>query len=290
MNRLALAAALLIAAPVLCHAQSEVEWTQTISTPKGATIPREQADMIGIELGDTYAEAKAKLLKLFEEGIQPRKVQMPVPPFSSVPVVPVKETKSTFRFQAPGASKIVTAGYVSQLRMERQTKGTGSRSIDETLDVFLSAPASGHQVIGIGRSLYYYNESDQPRISELLAQVSAKLKGSPLVEEQTEQGFYTYQFNNGKVVAAPKSKRTDCRPSHELKDASSLPAINQAGDCDAIFHIKIGFGISRDHAKYIYFTLSDNDRTKANLGADFAFVQNYIQKMQEGTRGATPKL
>jgi hypothetical protein len=52
----------------------------------------------------------------------------------------------------------------------------------------------------------------------------------------------------------------------------------------------VQFGISRDHARYITFTLSDLERTKANSAADFAFVQSYVRSMQERTRGTAPKL
>ncbi|MGD9714617.1 MAG: hypothetical protein AB7V46_21545 [Thermomicrobiales bacterium] len=289
MYRLALSAALVVTLPAFSHAQSEVQWTQTLSTPKGATIPRDRADIVGIEMGDTYAEAKAKLLKLFEEGIQPREAQEDVPPFTKYKVVPVKETRTSLRFKAPGSSQIVTASFVRRLKMERETKGTGPRAIDETIEVVLSSPASGHQVIGIERTLEFRNESDQPRVSEFLAQVNAKLKGQPRISLIGDQGTYTYQFNDGNVVAPSKSDNY-CYTRHGDFQAAQLVSINKTGDCDAVLQIKIGFGISRDHAKYIQFVFSDNDRVKANLTADFAFVENYVRTLQDKTRGATPKL
>lgn len=52
--------------------QQDIRWTQTINVPKGQNMPRDRADILGLELGDTYEEAKAKLQKLAAEGIQPK--------------------------------------------------------------------------------------------------------------------------------------------------------------------------------------------------------------------------
>ena len=290
MQKFALAAALLVAAPVLSHAQSEVEWAQTVSIPKGAHVPREQADLIGIEIGDTYAEAKAKLAKLFEEGVQPRQVKLPVPPFTASPAIPVKEEVSRFNLQMPGTSQILTARYVAELKMERQTKGSGARPVDEAIKVYLSSPASGHQVLGVERNIRYNNENDQPRIPDVIALVNAKLQGTPFVEMHSESVEYKYQFDNGKLISPPKAPHVLCTPKHTVSDTRSLPLVNKSGDCDALLWVKIGFGLSRDHAKYIDFVLSDNDRVKANLTADFTFVENYVRGKQERTRGAPPKL
>lgn len=299
MYKQTLAAALLLAAPALAHAQNEVEWKQTTSTPKGANMPRDRANILGIELGDTYEDAKAKLLKLYEEGVQPKAAflteeQRRRNRFSGTSAPePMEEEKSVFRLQPPGSQFMWTASYVAKLTMKRQMKGVTDRATDETFTVYLSAPASGHQVIGIERSINYYTNGDQPRVSEVLAQANAKMKAQPHVYFVSDQGHYTYQFNDGKPVVPSGNGNAPlltCRPQHRTTNANEVPQINPAGNCDALFFIQTQFGISRDHARSIDFVLSDNDRAKANLGADFAFVRDYVRGLGERTRGAPPKL
>lgn len=61
-------------------------------------------------------------------------------------------------------------------------------------------------------------------------------------------------------------------------------------DQDALLEVQISFGISPDHASSIIFGLSDNDRMKMNLAADYAYVSDHIRGLQERTRGSAPKL
>ncbi|WP_448044399.1 hypothetical protein [Bradyrhizobium liaoningense] len=297
MSRMSLALALWLAASGVCYAQNEVEWKQTINTPKGANMPRDRADILGIELGDTYEDAKVKLLKLYGEGVQPKAAflseeQRRRNRFSGTSAPePMEEEKSVFRLQPPGSATMWTASYVAKLTMKRQMKGVTDRASDETITVFLSAPASGHQVIGVERWINYYTNGDQPRVSEVLAQVNARMKAQPHVYFVSDQGHYTYQFNDGKpVVPSGNGPLLTCRPQHRTTNANEVPQINPAGNCDALFFVQAQFGISRDHARSIQFVLSDNDRAKANLGADFAFVREYVRGLGERTRGAPPKL
>lgn len=301
MLRTSLALALWLAAAGLCHAQSEVEWKQTINMPKGASMPRDRADILGIELGDTYADAKAKLLKLFDEGIQrkpappeapkpparPRTVYDPLPD-TPPPIVPVAEEKSIFRLQPPGSQLMWTASYVAKLKMKRDLKGVTDRNTEEEFTVYLSSPASGHQVIGIERRISYRSEGDQPRASDIITQAINKMQAQPHIKLGSD-GYYTFQFDNGKSVPF-NSAPSACWPQHRTTDAQDVPRINTTGTCDAIFLIQITFGISRDHVKDVSFTLSDNERAKANLNADFAYVRDYIRGLGERTRGAPPKL
>lgn len=53
--------------------QQGIEWKQTLNIPKGQNLSRERADILGIEIGDTYAEAKAKLQKLVLEAAAEQK-------------------------------------------------------------------------------------------------------------------------------------------------------------------------------------------------------------------------
>jgi hypothetical protein len=75
-----------------------------------------------------------------------------------------------------------------------------------------------------------------------------------------------------------------------MNTSGDIPRINQGGGCDVVFVVEFQLGMSSDHAKYIKMTLSDNERTKANVGADFAFFDAYARDLQARSRGTPPKL
>jgi hypothetical protein len=101
-----------------------------------------------------------------------------------------------------------------------------------------------------------------------------------------ETAEYVWQFDNGRSVP----RDIQCGTEHGLEDESRLPQVNERGNCDALFILKFNYGISRNHAGYVRFVLSDVERTRLNLTADFAYVRDYIHNYQASTRGAAPKL
>lgn len=275
----------------------EVEWKQTLNMPKGQNMPRGSGDILGIELGDTYTEAKAKLQGLLAEGIAPQaapddladRVAAEMDGQSFGP--PIKEERRVFRLKAPGASQVTTASFVAKVTLERKLKGTTERTIDETVEVYLSAPSSGHQVIGVTRYVSYNAEADQPRVIELLQQLTQKMGSEPQRFPLSSSVVLRYQFNDGKPFAPAKPTAITCQTSVLTSPtANDLKNVNVRGDCDALLEVSVNHGISRDHASSIIFTLSDNERVKANLTADFAFVSDYVRGVQDRTRGALPKL
>ncbi|MBX9865089.1 MAG: hypothetical protein K2Y42_20295 [Hyphomicrobium sp.] len=279
MSRASLAVALLLAATGVSYAQQKITWKQTIDLPKGQNISRERADMLGIEFGDSYAEAKAKLEKLAAEGIQ----QTPAKPA-------VREMERIFQMQVPGASQVMTAGFVASLRLERRMPGAGKRTIEESITVYLSAPSSGNQVVAMERFLHY-SEADQPRISEVLAQLKAKFKADPQVASNIGSTTYVYQFNDGQSFIPSKPPRLECTPAlNAMENIDGIRYLNQEGECDVVFRLAANHGISRDHASSLNFSFGDNARIKAYGAADFAYVEGYIRSLQERTRGAPPKL
>jgi len=296
MRRTSLALAVLLAATSASQGQQEVEWKQTLSVPKGAHMPRDRADILGIELGDTYAEVKEKLTKIWEEGVQPKTGRKyfdnhTLTEKTERAPIPVKEEKAIFRLDAPGSQMIATASYVKRLEMERHLQSSvPDRATHDKIQVYLSAPASGHQVIGINRTISYQNEQDQPRVSEILDQLGRKMKGQPHVRLVGSSGDYTFQFDQGDPVLQTTSGESICFPKHESGNAEDIQRTNPQGTCDAMLRLTVQFGLSRDHARHLTFILSDLERTKANRAADFAFVRSYVRSMQERTRGTAPKL
>lgn len=296
MKTISVAAVALLAMLGVASAQQEIEWKQVINVPKGEYIPRGSGDILGLELGDTYAEVRKKLQALLAEGSGPKaapkdlsdRVTAELDGQSFAP--PIKEDRRIFRMQMPGASSVVTASFIAKITLNRLLKGT-QRDISETIEVYLSAPSSGHQVIGVTRFVGYSAEADQPRVNELVAQLKQKMRAEPQIFPTSSSAVYRFQYDEAKPFTPGRPSPITCQTSlHALQNANDLKSVNTSGDCDAVLEIAINFGISRDHAKSLAFTLSDNERLKANVAADYRYVSAYIRDLQERTRGAPPKL
>lgn len=296
MKKFNVAAALLLAMTGVCQAQ-EIEWKQTLNTPKGQNISRDRADMLGIEFGDTYAEAKARLQKLAGEGIQLKapggnamermRMEHRMQAAGAAPTLSLREEQSVFQFRAPGHSRIVRATYVTTIKLDRKLKATGEKPVQEYITIHFSAPSSGHQVVAMDRSIHY-PEADQPRVSEVLAQLKAKFKGDPQVEFGTQ---YVYQFNDGQPYTPPTRPVMQCTPAaNALGNLEGVQTLNKDGLCDVVLLLRVNHGISRDHASALTFSFADNERIRANGTADYAYVQSYINALQTNTRGTPPKL
>jgi hypothetical protein len=293
---LALAVSLIAVSPA--HAQvHEVEWKQVLNLPKGQNLPPNvKGDLLGVELGDSYAEARAKLQKLAAEGIQrgPDKRTDAQKRFARMSGAreprPFYEEKREFQMRAPGASTVVAAAYVGQMTMERALQGGGKSLIEERMTVHLSAPSSGHQVIGIERSIAYRDQNDEPLVSEVLAQLRQKF--GPVMLTFPQGGFTQYQFiyDNGRGIAPPGAVSHTCAANYELPEPRHVEGANRSGQCDVFLNVSVNHGLSANHIRSVRFTLSDNERAKANVGADFKFVEDYVNGLSQRTRGAPPRL
>ncbi|WP_420133542.1 hypothetical protein [Rhodopseudomonas sp.] len=296
MKRHLIAATLVLTASVPAHAQQgEIQWTQTINVPKGQNMPRDRADILGLELGDSYDEAKAKIQNLAAEGIQPK----PAGGSAADRMVarmngqrsgpqPMREERRIYNFKAPGANSTISASFVQKIELSRELPSAKGK-ISDSLAVHFSAPSSGHQIIGVTRSITYGSDGDQPLISDTLAQLKKKMQFEP--QAINAGGVkYRFQFNDGNPYAPPKPTLTSCLPGYGVEYAGGLKNVNESGDCDAFLEMSAQTGISSNHASILFFTLSDNDRTKANLTADFTFLTEYVERLQQNTRGAPPKL
>ncbi|WP_375415551.1 hypothetical protein [uncultured Bradyrhizobium sp.] len=83
MQRLQSSAVVMVTSLILGGAaraqQPAIQWKQTINVPKGLNLPRDtKVDILGIELGDTYDEVKAKLERLLAESTPPKPKEPPV--------------------------------------------------------------------------------------------------------------------------------------------------------------------------------------------------------------------
>lgn len=298
-HRIVFAAASLLMLTTAAPAQQSVEWTQTLNLPKGLNLPKDvKADILGIELGDTYKEASAKVLALSKES-----APAPKPPMSVADRVaaendgvdfrpPLREIKTTFYLPVPGGQRL-EASYIGQIELRREFAGKGPRKIGDTLWVRFSAPSSGHQVIAVERLLSYNEHADQTRIEPLVASIKQKFGSEARLQPGGDGLLLAYQFNDGKPVVSNQAYWTPCgRVSAQANGISErdVRELNPKGECDVSLTVRFNHGISKDHASAIWFTLADNERAKAALTADFAFFRSYIKKLQERTGGAAPKL
>jgi hypothetical protein len=265
------------------HSQDrQIQWTQTLNIPRGYNLPKgTSADVLGIELGDSHADAKAKLERLATEA----------PPKAAAPT-PLTETKTVIFLPVPSGPQI-EASYVGFMILRRALPGADARGIEENIYVRLSSPASGNQVVAIERSLIYSAQGDQPRVGELLGQLRQKFKAEPEIAASATTGaVYRFQFDDGRIFV-PARNQFACSPISAVPhtvSARDIPTINPSGHCDVVLEIAINYGISSDHVKSIIFRYGDNQRAKENLTADFAFFDGYVKNVQQRTKGAAPKL
>jgi hypothetical protein len=278
MQRIASAAAgvlLALAFAASANAQQQVEWKQTLNTPKGLNLPSGlKGELLGVELGDSYAEVKDKLKKLQAEGSGER--------------APPTEARMGLRMPVPGGT--VDAVYIGQTLLIRDTPGSTNRTVHDSIKIKFSAPSSGHQVIGIERSIRYFVPGDQARVSEVLAAVKTKFKAEA---QRVDEFTHRFMWDNGRSYVPPRVEPFNaCRPQYGLQgDIGSIGSIiNPKGDCDVVLDVVFQFGISKDHAESVTFILSDNERTKLNLTADSAFLDGYVRDLQNRTKGNAPKL
>lgn len=300
-HRIVLAAASLLMLTAAAPAQQSVEWAQTLNLPKGLNLPKDvKADILGIELGDTYKDAKAKLLALSKES-----ASAPKPPMNATDRVaaendgvdtrpPLREIKRVFFLPTPGGQRI-EASYIGQIELRREFAGAGPRKIGDLLQVFFSAPSSGYQVIAIVRLVNYAEQADQTRIGPMITALKQKFGNEAKTEPNSQSLLLAFQYNDGRAVVTKDYHNSVCLGASLYANGTGvsqqdIPRINAKGECDVSMDVRFNYGISKDHASAIWFTLADNERAKAALTADFAFFRSYIKKLQERTGGAAPKL
>lgn len=260
----------------------DVEWRQVLNTPRGANLPAGvQADILGIQIGEPYADAMAKLARIRSE------------PANSGPQPQIGTRQIGLR-TLPNNETLI-AEHPENVILVRKMRGAGARPYDDVLNIRFSAPSSGHQVVSITRSIRYQDSPDEPKISEFLAQIKAKYGGElrTLTGSDNAVRYLRIQYDNGRVVAG-QDLLSACMDQTSVGHAASIPSINASGDCDVVLNIQIDAGISPDHARAIVMTLSDNERAKANVTADLEFFRTYVeelmQRLQSQNRAPSPRL
>jgi len=254
----------------------QIEWTQTINLPKGLNLPQGlKADILGIELGETYETAKPKLEALFKAA-------------TNTPDQNKKFTNLMQRFRLSTPSGPLEISYPGGIRVEiRRYQPAVPPKEHDWIQVNFSAPSSGQQVIGIKRTISYQKQEDQIRVSELLASLKAKYGSEPqLVGDYGRSRNYLFRYADGKLFRGASA----CKPLFlEGTNPAGLKNINTDGTCDVALLVEVNVGISKDHAEVVRFVLADNERTKQNLLADFAYFDSYVEKRRQQS-GTAPKL
>ncbi|MFT4117899.1 hypothetical protein [Bradyrhizobium sp.] len=300
----------------MSQAQQQIQWKQVTNLPKGLNLPQAMSiDILGIQLGDTYPEVKSKLEKLAAEYAPPTKASEPPAASASAPTSPdfqaqvlnmqramelrqldqmsgansappITERTTIIRYQVP--SGVITAEFVGEITLRRELPN-GNAKIDETVTVRLSAPSSGGQVYAVRRSLSYGN-GDQTGIAQFLQALKDKMGGAQAQQIGSTGDVYRYQFDGGRLVAPnPPTPDGQCSVESNPDTRSTARSINASGLCDVSLVARFGFGVSRQHAKFVNFYLSDQERAKANKETDYAFMESYVRGLLSQS-GAAPKL
>lgn len=255
-------------------AEQQIDWKQVSNRELGTSLPPDlKADILGIELGAPYATVKPMMEALQKEGITPD-------------VRRLREQSVSISL-SEGDGTAITASYPAVLIVERDLKGTGPRPIFETIKVNFSAPSSGHQVLSIERRIAYSERDDEVRIAEVVKALTDKFRSAPFFDGPT----YRWQFNDGNaVVPMGKYPFMSCTGPSANAEEHELANINYKGECDVLLEVVFSTGISPEHTRRISFTLTDYERAKANLTADYGFFANYVNEVRSKTSGAAPKL
>lgn len=266
-------------------AQQQIEWKQVINTAKGANLPKDvKGDILGIELGESFASARPKLEALKKDGGAHGLADEPI----------WREFKTGMRSGTHGGTWI-DASYPGMISLSRSFKGTGELPVgmQDEVSVVSSAPSSGSQVVSIRRTISITEKKGQVRISDLVKDLTDKFKSAPQITKQSSQAQYWWQFNDGKAFAVKGGQQDPFMcwgkgmPNLNEED---VVKVNPNGQCDVLLEVMFNFGISEDHAASIIFELTDLERTKANLTADYGFFKTYTESFIKGTSGARPKL
>ena len=250
-------------------AEDKIVWRQVFtydasqSEPAGVSL-----DILGIAIGDTFADAKAKLERIAQENGGNDKVKI---------------VESFFRLPT-GSGAFIQTKFPSILKLRT--------SVGE-ISVYVSSPASGAQVYGVERLLSYYDKTKQVKISTLIPQVAEKYGVAPGISSEFGNALsYRIQFDNRQAVDTVSDPTSQCSARGMRvwgQTERDLNRINPKGDCDVIIDIEFNRGISKDHAKAIGFYVADLERAKAVLTADYQYFRDYIEQLKSGG-GETPKL
>lgn len=270
------------------------QWDVLTSLPRGLNVaPGVTFSVLGIEPGSTIDEVRPIVARLMEESA-------PEPELTEEQAFtarlsgedlspPMQEIETGISLRVGSGS--IELFYVGRIDLKRRLGDEGH--IHEDMRVDFSAPSSGHQVIGVQRRIEYIRDEDQPRIGALLAELSGRLGGQPMMPTDNGPHRYRWQYDAGQFVSRSDASWDDCWPYiGDVDEQIEVPQINtrSEGDCDIALEVVIGEGISNDHAKTITFTLSDNERGKANLATDFGFFETYVERYRDGIGGKTPTL
>lgn len=293
--RMAMSAAAFAVAALLSPALAEDgQWAELTSLPKGMNVaPGVNLSVLGIEPGMGIDDVRAITAGLMTEhvaGPERSEAEKFADKYAGVDQSPpLQEYDSGFMRTTSGGDQI-KLGYVGRIELKRDL-GIGGR-IDDNLLIDLSAPSSGNQVVGVIRHIQYYNETDQPRIAPMVTELKGRF-GEPMMRQNGPSLLYRWQFDAGTAIHRDPFDEYDCWPYiGNVTGEGEIDQINtrSGGDCDVVLDVLLHTGISDDHAGAITFTLSDNERGRANMITDFGYFDTYVETYQQGIGGEAPKL
>lgn len=114
----------------------------------------------------------------------------------------------------------------------------------------------------VSRTIQHYGQFDQPHISEIVADLTAKI-GAPPLQITTVRPKYRWQFANDVQVLDSAAQEHECYEYiGKGHNETGIKRINENGRRDVVPIIEFGTGISGDRAKRLQFALWDNEHGK----------------------------
>jgi hypothetical protein len=260
------ALAVMLGVTQTAHAQ-DTQWTTELDLPLGLNVPDGISfDVLGIAPGMTYDVVKAKLEELAAGRAQ------------------VQETITTFAL-AGNEFRSVEISFPSEMELRLYTED----NVEEIYRAWFSAPSSGHQMLLLSRNIYYKVPDREPRISEVLAAMTNKYGGEPVLKPFASYEW-TWRYADGAYIPQ-ETGMGDCSGIiSRYEGPANAASINDRGVCDLLVTIRASGGISDDHASNIVIHLSDYERARQNMVTDYEFFDTYLDRIRDNTAGEAPKL
>lgn len=282
VKALAGAVGLVLASMTGAHAQ-QFQWSQVKDLPRGLNMPDGiKADVVGIEAGMNLDDARQILKKLQDEVPQSKRDagDKSAPPWD--------ETRTVFTLPTSPPQRIE---FVSKIQLIRDLPGKAGDAMREVIVVHTSAPSSGNQVLSVERTIYYL-QAEQPTRDDMMVALKEKYRAEPFVRNLSHQATADFAFGKGIALRLTESASAFCgniingyERGYGASDLISLPR-----KCDVTISAVMETGISDRHIKTLYVNLTDTQRAKENLVADYAFIDKYVKELQSKTKGVPPKL
>ncbi|QOZ55434.1 hypothetical protein XH90_31755 [Bradyrhizobium sp. CCBAU 53338] len=234
-------------------------------------VPGRSMDVLNVQLGMSYLESRAILEK-------------------ALPKAEISVPRAAIQLNYKGAL-IQTPDFANVVSVARKQDETGSW---ENITLRFSGPASGNQLIALGRILTYGDPIKAPRLADFRAAIFNKY-GEPSKLQNVQNNTFSaeWSFVGEKLLSCAGQAWTNCPPFNDEYSAMSLSSYaNDKSPHD--FLVKVFVSDSpQDHDKVsqlsVYMT-SIKRRTAAATADLQSLIEEGARLISLSAAPATPKL